>query len=52
MRGKVAKELRHQIYKDGSKRNSYEYSKDEKGTLRCVGKRMLYLGLKKQWLKS
>ena len=47
MNGRTAKRLRHKVYGDGSKRNEFRYFVDERGTRVCVGKRHLYLELKK-----
>jgi hypothetical protein len=52
MNGRKAKELRRKVYGEGSKRNEKQYSKDEKGTIYCVGKRVLYLKLKKEEVRK
>ncbi len=42
MRGKKAKRLRKEVWGSGSQRDR-RYSRDENGTVRCIGRRAIYL---------
>lgn len=52
MNNRKAKQIRREVYGDGSKHNAYRYVRQSSSsnTLICVGLRKLYLDKKKEYM--